>query len=262
MTRQNYYKQRRQRKRQEIDEGLVVALVNRERSVQSRIGGRKLHRMLSDELREAGVEIGRDRMFEVLRNHNLLVEPLPKSPRTTDSRHALPVFRNLVCDLTATSSNQIWVSDITYIRTDEGYEYLALIMDRWSHKIVGYKCSESLEAKTCIEALEQAIADLPADRFPIHHSDRGCQFCSHEYVERLQSRDLPVSMTEVNHCAENSHAERLNGILKQEYGLGMQFLSREHARRAVDQAVWLYNHRRPHMTLDYQMPAEVHHQAA
>jgi transposase InsO family protein len=262
MTRQNFYKRKRERKRRDVDEGLVVALVNRERKQQPRLGGRKLHRRLNDELMEAGVEIGRDRMFEVLREHNLLVEPLPKSPRTTDSKHALPVFRNLISELTATSSNQIWVSDITYIRTGEGYEYLALIMDRWSHKIVGYKCSDSLEAKTCIEALEQAIDDLPGDRFPIHHSDRGCQFCSHEYVDCLKSRDLPVSMTEVNHCAENSHAERLNGILKQEYGLGMEFLSREHARRAVDEAVWLYNHCRPHMTLDFQYPAEVHEMAA
>jgi len=262
MSRQNYYKQRVQRKRRDIDEGLVVALVDRERKQQPRLGGKKLHRMLSDELEEAGVEIGRDRMFEVLRKHDLLVEPLPKSPRTTNSRHSLPVFRNLIADVDPTGPNQIWVTDITYIWTWEGYEYLTLIMDRWSHKIVGYYCGEDLAAKTCIEALESAIVDLPDDEFPIHHSDRGCQFCCHEYVEHLENRRLAVSMTERNHCAENAHAERLNGILKQEYGLGSRFLSRKHARRAVDEAVWLYNHRRPHLTLDYQFPAEVHAKAA
>jgi transposase InsO family protein len=262
MSRQNYYKQRVQRKRRDVDEGLVVALVNRERSLQPRLGGKKLHRMLSDELEEAGVEIGRDRMFEVLRENDLLVEPLPKSPRTTDSRHSLPVYRNLITDLQPTGPNQIWVSDITYVWTWEGYEYLTLIMDRWSHKIVGYYCSESLAAKASIEAVERAIADLPVDAFPIHHSDRGCQFCSHEYVQCLENRGLQVSMTEVNHCGENAHAERLNGIVKQEYGLGRMFLTREQARRAVEEAVWLYNHRRPHTTIDYRVPAEVHAKAA
>lgn len=262
MTRQNYYKQRRERKRRKVDEGLVVALVNRERRLQPRLGGRKLHRRLSDEFMEAGVEIGRDRMFEVLRKNDLLVEPLPKSPRTTNSRHSLPVFRNVVADVNPTGPNQVWVADITYIWTWEDFEYLTLIMDRWSHKIVGYYCSEDLAAKASIEALKGAIADLPDGAFPTHHSDRGCQFCCHDYVECLESRGLQVSMTQDNHCGENAHAERLNGILKQEYGLGARFLSREHARRAVDEAVWLYNHCRPHMTLDYQYPAEVHEMAA
>lgn len=262
MTRQNYYKQRRARKRRDVDEGLIVDLVKRERKQQPRLGGRKLHRKLSDELVEAGVEIGRDRMFEVLRNNDLLVPPLPRSPRTTDSRHSLPVFRNLIADVDPTGPNQIWVADITYLWTWEGYEYLTLIMDLWSRKIVGCSCSEELTAKASIEALKRAIADLPDDAFPTHHSDKGCQFCSHEYVQELNSRGLTVSMTEVNHCAENAHAERLNGIVKQEYNLGNMFLTREHARRAADQAVWLYNNCRPHMTLDYRFPAEVHAMAA
>jgi len=262
MTRQNYYKRKRERKRRDVDEGLVVALVNRERKKQPRLGGRKLHRRLNDELMEAGVEIGRDRMFEVLRNNDLLVEPLPRSPRTTNSKHSLPVYRNLIAGVDPIGPNQIWVTDITYIWTWEGFEYLTLIMDRWSHKIVGYCCSEDLAAKASIEALERAIADLPDDALLTHHSDRGCQFCCREYVQCLESRGFQVSMTEQNHCAENSHAERLNGILKQEYCLGTRFLSREHARRAVDEAVWLYNHCRPHMTLNLQYPAEVHEMAA
>lgn len=262
MSRQNYYKQRQERKRRDVDEGVVVALVKRERKLQPRIGVRKLQHMLSDEFVEVGVEIGRDRLFEVLRDNDLLVPPLPKSPRTTNSRHSLPVFRNLIADVDPTGPNQIWVTDITYLRTWEGFEYLTLIMDLWSHKIVGHFCSEELTVKGSIEALKRAIADLPDGAFPIHHSDRGCQFCSHDYVELLKSRGLAVSMTEVDHCAENSHAERLNGIVKQEYYLGGTFLTREHARRAADEAVWLYNHRRPHMTLDYQIPAEVHAKAA
>lgn len=262
MTRQNYYKQRRQRRRREVDESLIVSLVRRERQLQPRLGCRKVHLLLSEELRLAGVEVGRDRMFEVLRNHGMLVQPLPKNPRTTYSRHSLPVFGNLISELEATSPNQIWVSDVTYIRTWEDFEYLSLIMDLHSHKIVGYHCGESPDADSSLRALDQALADLPDDRYPIHHSDRGSQYCSHKYVGRLRARGLPVSMTELNHCAENSVAERLNGILKQEYGLGRTFLNRKQARQAIEQAVWLYNNRRPHTTLHLQFPSEVHHRAA
>jgi transposase InsO family protein len=263
MTRQNYYKQRKARSRRQVDEELVVALVARERRQQPRIGGRKLHGLLSEELAEASIEIGRDRFFDVLRDHDMLVPPLPPaSHRTTDSRHSLPVFQNLIRNLEPTGPDQIWVSDITYIRTLEGFEYLTLIMDLYSRKIVGYQCGENLDAASNLIALNQALQDLPANRYPIHHSDRGCQYCCHEYVEVLQSRDLPVSMTEENHCYENAYAERLNGILKQELGLGWIFNTRQQVRRAVDQAVWVYNNRRPHGSLNNMMPARVHTKAA
>lgn len=263
MTRQNYYKQRREQREQRIDEGLVVALVVRERHLQPRLGGKKLYNMLKPELREAGVAIGRDRFFKVLRVHGLLLEPLPpRSHRTTNSRHSLPVFRNLVTTLEVTEPDQLWVSDITYIRTLEGYEYLALIMDLHSRKVMGYHCSEDLDVSASITALRMALANLPEGRHPIHHSDRGCQYCCHEYVELLQSSGLAISMTEDNHCYENAHAERLNGILKQEYALGMTFSTRAQTRRAVTQAVWLYNNRRPHGSLDHQTPAEVYSRAA
>jgi len=219
--------------------------------------------MLKKELEEAGVVIGRDRFFEVLRAHELLVPRLPsKRCRTTVSGHNLPVFHNLIKDREATGPNQIWVSDITYIRTEEDFEYLNLIMDRFSRKIVGYYCSENLNAVASLVALKRALKDLPENRYPIHHSDRGCQYCSHEYVEVLTGRGLSVSMTEENHCAENSHAERLNGIVKQEYGLGGTFGTRLQARRAVEQAVRKYNNRRPHGSLKGRLPASVHAQAA
>ena len=263
MTRQNYYKQRKTRRRRQVDEDLVVSLVSRERRLQPRLGTRKLYGLLTDELAKAGVEIGRDRFFEVLRKRDLLVKPLPRSScRTTDSRHNLPLFRNLIRELEPTAPNQIWVSDITYIRTDEGFEYLTLIMDLYSRKIVGYQCGESIDAEANLLALNRALAELPTGRYPIHHSDRGCQYCCHEYVAVLRSHDLPVSMTEDNHCSENAHAERLNGILKQEYALGVTFNTRELARRAVDQAVWLYNNRRPHGSLDDKFPSSVHTRAA
>ncbi len=240
----------------------MVQLVNQERQLQPRLGVRKLQYILSGDLQEAGVEVGRDRMFEILRGRGMLVEPLPKSARTTNSRHSLPVFRNLIAGVETTGPNQIWVSDLTYIRTDEGFEYLSLIMDLHSRKIVGFHCGADLSTTGCLEALTQALADLPEGSHPIHHSDRGCQYCSHDYVNRLKERGLSPSMTEENHCAENSTAERLNGILKQEYGLGRTFRTRSQTRDSATQAVWLYDNRRPHSSLQMKTPAEVHRKAA
>lgn len=263
MSRQNYYKQRQIRRRRQVDEKLVVALVARERRLQPRLGGRKLYGLLREELVEAGIEIGRDRFFDVLRDHDMLVKPLPpRSHRTTDSRHSLPLFRNLIQNLEPTGPDQIWVSDITYIRTLEGFEYLTLIMDLYSRKIVGHQCGEDIDAESNLVALNRALEDLPKTRYPIHHSDRGSQYCCHEYVKVLQNRDLPVSMTEENHCYENAHAERLNGVLKQEYALRNTYPTRKKARHAADQAVWIYNNLRPHGSLNNQMPARVHKKAA
>jgi transposase InsO family protein len=262
MSRQNYYKERTRRRKREIDEELVVELVKQERKLQPRIGTRKLHHMLKGKLKDAGVEVGRDRMFKVLGKKGLLVDPLPRSPRTTDSTHSLPVFRNLVSEVEPSGPNQIWVSDITYLRTDEGFEYLSLITDQYSRKIVGYHCGPDLGARGCIEALNGALKDLASNRYPIHHSDRGCQYCCHDYVYRLQARSLPISMTEENHCYENAYAERVNGILKQEYGLGLTFRTRAQARRAVEQAVWIYNHKRPHTSLNMRTPEQVYGQVA
>ncbi len=262
MSRQNYYAARRQRERRKIDEELVLSLVRRERREQPRLGGRKLFRLIQADLIEAGVEIGRDRLFELLAQNDLLVAPKPAKARTTNSRHSLPVFRNQFSGMALTAPNQAWVSDVTYIDTDEGFLYGALITDAYSRKIVGEHIGDSLEAEGCIHALDKALADLPADAHPLHHSDRGSQYCCHAYVERLRSRDLGISMTEILHCYENAMAERVNGILKQEYDLDRRFRTKAQAIEAFKQAVWLYNHRRPHLKLDYRMPAEVHAQAA
>lgn len=262
MSRQNYYAARRLRQRRQVDEGMIVELVKRERRQQPRLGGRKLLHLVSADLAEAGVDVGRDRFFEVLAEADLLVAPKRGTPRTTNSRHSLPVFNNLLAGKPLCAPNEAWVSDLTYIRTDEGMLYAALIMDAYSRKIVGAHMSDSLEAEGCLRALDQALGELPAGKRPIHHSDRGCQYCCHEYVERLQARDLPISMTQVMHCYENAQAERLNGILKQEYEMDRTFRTKAQAMAAFEQAVWLYNHRRPHLMLKYRFPADVHQEAA
>ena len=259
MTRQNYYGRRRHRQRRKIDAELVVQRVLAERREQPSLGTRKLHVLLQRDLKAAGVKLGRDRLFEVLREKGLLVKRYRSEfPATTDSTHYLPTFGNRFKGLEITRPHQAWVGDLTYVRTDEGYLYLSLLTDAYSRKIVGYHCADTLESTGCLEALQRALAGLPPQAKPIHHTDRGIQYCCHQYVNCLQSHGLEISMTEKNHCAENAMAERMNGILKAEYGVGRKFPTKALARRAVEQSVQLYNTRRPHTALGYRFPEEVH----
>jgi len=259
MSRQNYYAGCKRRQRRKVNAGIVLSLTRRERSIQARLGGRKVLKLISGDLADAGVSLGRDRYFDLLRDNGMLVKPKPCKPKTTNSQHSLPVFRNLISGMKPVMPNSVWVSDITYIGTDEGDMYAALITDAGSRKIVGYNIGDSLEAEeSSILALDKALASLPKDAHPIHHSDRGSQYCCHKYVDRLLGREMQVSMTETLHCYENALAERVNGILKQEYELDGMFRTKEQARKAFEQAVFLYNNRRPHMGIGYQIPSEVH----
>jgi transposase InsO family protein len=254
MSRQNYYQRRRQRGIQQVREDAVVSWVKRERRMQPKLGGLKL----KARMKGLPFELGRDRLFKVLRENDLLVKHEPSKPRTTNSYHCLPVFTNRIAAEPAKAPNEVWVSDLTYIDTMDGFRYLFLISDQYSRKIVGYHLSERMETSDAIQALEMAVEDLPTDKRPCHHSDRGCQYCSHEYIGKLAQKDLSVSMTEQNHCYENAQAERLNGILKQEYGLGQRLRSAAVAHSMVEQAVWLYNHYRPHRSLCLDYPSKVH----
>jgi len=258
LTRQGYYKGRRARRRREVDEGAVVEWVKGERAVQPRLGTRKLLVRLQGEMEGMGVRIGRDRMFGLLRARGLLVERRHGGTRTTDSRHGFRTYGNLYRELEVGGVHQAWLSDLTYVRTEEGFMYVSLVSDAHSRKIVGYAAAETLEAAGSVRALEMALGQLPAGARTVHHSDRGIQYCCGEYVRRLEERGIAVSMTQEDHCSENAQAERLNGILKQEYGLGETFRTKAQMRAAVKEAVWLYNTRRPHVSLGYRTPEEVH----
>ena len=259
MTPQNYYARRSVRNRQEVDLGLVLALVKAEREQQPRLGVRKLYHLIAPELKAAGVKLGRDRLFKELGNAGWLVARKPSEwPKTTQVDPNLPVFKNLVKRLVASGPNQVWVADITYIRTQEAFLYLGLITDRWSRKIVGYHLGETLETKQVLKALVMALKGLKGSERPIHHSDRGCQYASHAYVRAVQQAGLTMSMTEKNHSAENALAERVNGILKQEYWLDAHFENGRHARQATAHGICLYNTRRPHTALKLATPEQVH----
>lgn len=259
MTPQNYYARRTVWCRQRVDLGLALELVRAERHFQPRLGVRKLYHLIAPELRAAGVKVGRDRLFAELGKAGMLVERKPAEwPRTTNFNANLPVFRNLIKRRKLSGPNQVWVADITYIRTREAFMYLGLITDKWSRKIVGFHLGETLETKDALRALSMALKGLRRRERPIHHSDRGCQYASHGYVNRVQGAGLTMSMTEKNHSAENAVAERVNGILKQEYWLDRNFATRPEARQATAQGVSLYNTRRPHTALGFKTPAMMH----
>lgn len=259
MTPQNYYARRSARRRVEVEVALVLELVRAERRHQPRLGVRKLYHLIQAELKAAGVKLGRDRLFQELRKEGLLVERKPSQwPKTTQFDAHLPVFKNLIKGRPMSGSNQVWVADITYIRTWEAFMFLSLITDRWSRKIVGFHLAETLESEGTLVALAMALKSLRKGQRPIHHSDRGCQYASHRYVKRVETAGLRMSMTEKNHGAENALAERVNGILKQEYWMDENFPTKPQARRAASEGVYLYNHRRPHTALGFRTPAMVH----
>jgi putative transposase len=258
LSRQAYYRGRRVRQRRARADETILGAVRQERRLMPRVGTRKLQGLLQ----RRQVTVGRDALFALLRSQALLVEPKPRKARTTYHDPALPVYRNLLYTLEPTQPHQVWVSDLTFISTDEGFVYLSLITDRVSRRIVGWNAAASCHASESIKALNRAIQALPPGRWPIHHSDRGSQYCCHEYVAILNARDLPISMTEENHCYENCYAERVNGILKDEFHLDGIFRSRAHAEAAIAQAIHTYNTRRPHTSLQMRTPDEAHRQAA
>lgn len=230
-----------------------------ERQQQARLGVRKVYHLIRPELKAAGVKIGRDRLFVELKKAGLLVQRKPSEwPKTTNFDPSLPLFRNRIRCRKLSGPNQVWVADITYLRTRERFLYLALITDKWSRKIVGFHLGDTLETSEALKALSMALRTLRADELPIHHSDRGCQYASHAYVKRAQSAGLQMSMTEKNHSAENAVAERVNGILKQEYWLDANFENTLQAQRATRGGIHLYNHKRPHTALAMATPQEMH----
>jgi putative transposase len=221
-----------------------------------RLGTRKLLSRLR--LRRQGQPIGRDRLFGLLRQHHLLVKPKRRRrPRTTWAGHWRG--ENLLAGTTLTGPHQAYVSDITFIDTERGFTYLTLITDAYSRYIVGYAVSDTLATAGSLQALNRALAQRPIGGGPfIHHSDRGTQFTDRRYRARLARSGGHSSMGARGDCYDNALAERMNGILKLEYGLDSRFRSIDQARRAVRESVWLYNHERPHLALNYRTPAEVH----
>jgi transposase InsO family protein len=228
------------------------------RCYQPRIGGKKLYKLLKADLDNLKGRIGRDKFFDILRKRELLVKRRRKYVTTTDSWHWFHKYKNKLKEKLLTGPNQGYASDITYLRTRQGFVYLFLQTDVWSRMITGWDLSESLAIDGAIRALRMTLKQCPKSRGVIHHSDRGIQYCCKEYVEILKGHKMEISMTEENHCYENAMAERVNGILKQEFLLDEEFANKSIAEKAVKQAIQSYNNRRPHWSLNLCTPQQMH----
>jgi putative transposase len=233
-------------------------MIKQIRTNQKRIGGRKLLNIINPQL-PYNNQLGRDAFFDILRRNGMLVRKRRTRPFTTNSYHWLHKYPNLIKDLVIQRPHHLWVSDITYIKTSEGFVYLFLITDAYSRKIVGWHLAETMETRNAISALYMAISQLPADtKEIIHHSDRGIQYCSSKYVSCLQKHDILISMTEHGDPYENAIAERVNGIIKTEWLYDMKLKNHKEALRSIKNIISIYNSERPHSSVDMLTPNNAH----
>lgn len=262
VTRQAYYQYFWHREQLVFEDELIVCEVLRIRKNHRHMGGRKLFELLQPFLLEHQIKMGRDRLFDVLSANYLLVRRKKKQSITTDSFHRFKKHPNLIRDFVPISSNQLWVSDITYWRIRDGFTYISFITDAYSRKIVGYHLGDSLQTSETIQALKMALSNLPEEYKNglqlMHHSDRGTQYCSNEYVKLLEENSISISMTENGDPLENAVAERVNGIIKEEYLNDYQVENIQEAKELLDAVIKLYNNERPHMSIGNLTPNQVH----
>jgi len=256
---QGFYKQQKVVEQDAGRDHCVVQLVQAVRAWHRQMGGKKLYHRLYDKIRALPGRLGRDKFFELLARFNLLVRRRRRYARTTDSRHRFHIYTNLAHEFVPTAPHQLWVSDITYVRLQKDrFAYLFLITDAFSRKIIGWELSESLGLEGAINALRRSIRQCPRPQGVIHHSDRGFQYCSHQYTGMLKAKGIQISMAEAGNCYENAMAERVNGILKMEYGLEETFADVKQARKSAKEGIRSYNEERPHWSLNLETPASMH----
>lgn len=253
------YKKEKREQQQIIEAEIIINEVKRIKKDQPRIGTRKLQVSLQAELEKHGIKIGRDGLFDLLREFGLLVKMKRYKYYTTDSKHAFYKYPNKLKGITATAPNQLWVSDITYIEIAGRYCYLFLITDAWSKKIVGWRLSPSYAVTGAIEALNMALSNNKIIAGIMHHSDRGIQYCCKEYTSILINKKAVISMTENSDPYENAIAERVNGILKTEL-LQKKYYDEQQAKKAIQQAIIIYNTKRPHLSIGLLTPEQAHKQ--
>lgn len=234
-------------------------MVLQERKVLPRLGGRKTYYLIAPRLREQNIKFGRDKLFKLLSQNDLLIKPKRRYTKTTNSRHWMRKYPNIAKGLRLTGPEQLWVSDITYLKTEEGNCYLSMVTDAYSRKIMGYSVADNMEAATVARALKMAIEQrlYPNEKL-IHHSDRGIQYCSTEYVSIANADHIKMSMTEQSDPYENALAERMNRTIKEEFCLDCTLKTKQLAIECVKQAIDLYNNYRPHLALSLKTPTQSH----
>lgn len=253
------YKRNRKVKRRVVEKEIICELVRTVRSYLPRSGTRKMYEILKVMMESHGVSIGRDRLFVVLRESQMLVRRRKRHFITTNSKHQFYKYPNRAKGLKLERPEQLWVSDITYIKCQRSHLFLSLVTDAYSRKIMGYHVADHLKTSGPAEALKMALKNRKyPDRQLMHHSDRGIQYCSSEYTSILLGHGIEISMTESYDPYENAKAERVNGTIKNEFELDKPFYSITNARREVGKTVEIYNKLRPHLSCGMRTPEQVH----
>lgn len=261
ISRQAYYQSLKIKEKEVFSSEILLQKVSEIREKHPKMGTRKLFIKLREFIYDNNIKIGRDAFFDLLSNNNLLIRKRQRRIRTTYSNHWLRKYSNLIKDYVPTKANQLYVSDITYWRIETGFIYISLITDAYSRKIVGHYVSETLAADGSIQALKMAFKNNKIDDNTIHHSDRGVQYCCAEYITILNKSYCKISMTESGDPKDNAIAERINGIIKNEYLYNYKIYNIKEAKELLEAVVKLYNKERPHMSIGNYTPEEIHKNA-
>lgn len=257
-SRQAWYDNKKRQSQLQMQEVFLLKQALELRKQHKRMGAEKLLLLLEPVLAEHRIKYGRDKFYNLMNEHGLLVKRRRRGPKTTNSNHLYRKYPNLIRDIELVKSGKLWVSDITYIRTEKGFVYLSLITDAYSKKIVGWCLWPELTSEGALNALKMAISGEKVTQGLIHHSDRGIQYCCNDYVNYLKGTNIEISMTENGDPYENAIAERINGILKGEYELEETYPDYFAALEAVKIAVYKYNNKRPHRSIDLMFPVDAH----
>jgi len=256
---QAYHKKQKRNVVQLSNEHLILQQIDAFRKYQPRCGGRKLFIMLQPFFTQHNITMGRDNFFALLARNKLLVRKRNRNVYTTNSKHHFYRYPNLVKDFTPLKAHELWVADITYIPLKNRFAYLFLITDAYSRKIVGFHVSDDMKVSSATLALKKALSQKPPETIVIHHSDRGIQYCSTAYVQLLQKHHAHISMTQNGDPYENAIAERVNGILKTEL-VSKYYDNIDLAAMHIARCITIYNYRRRHSSLNWQIPDDVHKQ--
>jgi transposase InsO family protein len=260
LSRQAYYQSKARYKARQKVLSQVKPLVLQVRRDMPRIGTRKLYYLLKDDFDRLGIKIGRDSLFAYLKSESMLIVAKKNYTKTTNSKHWMRKYPNLMKDKLPQRPEEYFVSDITYVKSRERTHYLSLVTDAYSRKIMGYQLSDDMSAESVVKALQMAIKNRKSNEVLIHHSDRGLQYCSSIYQKELRNNGIKSSMTDGYDCYQNALAERINGILKQEF-LVHRCNTQKELQMLIDQSIATYNNKRPHLSLKMKTPNFIHEKA-
>lgn len=261
ISRQAYYKRLIKIEKLEEQRALLLDLIKPIRKKMHRVGTIKIYSKIKNQMTQNKIKMGRDKLFDFLRCEKMLVPKKKNYTKTTNSFHRFRKYKNSVRDLVISRPEQVWVSDITYIKTEVGNAFLSLVTDFYSKKIVGYYLADNLRTESSLKALEMAIKSRKyPKRELIHHSDRGFQYCAPTYTQMLTENKIKISMTENSDPYENAVAERVNGILKDEFDIAEGFSNHVQAVKEITHAISTYNSFRPHLSCELMTPEKAHNE--